>query len=357
MAAYRLFHASLASLALAGDERRDVDDSSLLQFNCLGGPTSHCGREHATPQNITGNIYCDNYFEFWFNGKFIKSDAIAGSPHQAVAVSFEWDGKSKKQYAIMCQDKGNETGWEYLQVPRWNVETNQCCHLSEKTGKLDMCLPELNTQELCEYHCHSKGCGYWETEANSARVTADGCDGCGAWVGDGALLAEFSDGTRTSRDWKILTVNYGPTDASIANGCGFDDISSCALDTKPMPDGWQLADFDDSAWSPATEYTVDETGWGRAPCYHEDVGECCGFYGQNRLKADPFCVKMQKEDCLSPKEVMCPHSRPDCPEGSDCHCGCKLYCESDQPSCTDERDGRPIWGVDLMRDNVILFRN
>jgi hypothetical protein len=52
-------------------------------------------------ETITGIIYCDNYFEFYFNGRLIAKDPLSFTPHNAVAVSFEYDGVSPKHYAIM----------------------------------------------------------------------------------------------------------------------------------------------------------------------------------------------------------------------------------------------------------------
>ena len=61
----------------------------------------------------------------------------------SVNIGFEYDGVSEKTYAIMCEDYASESGFEY-----------------EERG------PQL---------------------------------------GDGSLLAEFSDGTRTSSAWKAST--------------------------------------------------------------------------------------------------------------------------------------------------------
>ena len=42
-------------------------------------------------ETITGTIYCDNYFEFWFNGIKIAEDPLDFTPHNAVSVSFTYD--------------------------------------------------------------------------------------------------------------------------------------------------------------------------------------------------------------------------------------------------------------------------
>jgi len=85
-----------------------------------------------------------------------------------VAVSFEWDGVSDKTYAIMCEDYASESGYEYV----------------------DSTNPQL---------------------------------------GDGSLIAKFSDGTVTSTDWKAYTVTFGPTDASVSAGCGTNNLGACQV--------------------------------------------------------------------------------------------------------------------------------
>jgi hypothetical protein len=90
---------------------------------------------------------------------------------QAVAVSFEWDGVSDKTYAIMCEDYASESGYEY-------VDSNN---------------PQL---------------------------------------GDGSLIAKFSDGTVTSTDWKAYTVTFGPTDASVSAGCGTNNLGACQVQVR-----------------------------------------------------------------------------------------------------------------------------
>ncbi|CAE7244829.1 unnamed protein product, partial [Symbiodinium sp. CCMP2456] len=54
--------------------------------------------------DITGYIYCDNYFEFYFNGQLIAKDPLDFTPHNAVKVSFQYDetANMSKTYAILC---------------------------------------------------------------------------------------------------------------------------------------------------------------------------------------------------------------------------------------------------------------
>ena len=135
-----------------------------------------CRTNAAGPQTITGYIYCDNYFEFWFNGVLVKKDPMTFTPHNAVAVSFEWDGVSDKEYAIMCMDYASSSGYEY-------VETSN---------------PGL---------------------------------------GDGSLMAEFSDGTVTGAAWNVFVLTMGPTDASIAAGCSSSNLAPCAVVSTAEPAG------------------------------------------------------------------------------------------------------------------------
>jgi hypothetical protein len=155
-------------------------------------------------ETITGTIYCDNYFEFFFNGVLVAKDPVFFTPHNGVKVSFEWDGILDKTYAIMCQDFVTESGYEYI-------------------------------------------------ETTSPRI------------GDGALIAEFSDGTVTSADWKIFVETHGPAqDSQDAAGCAPDNLDPCIVE-KNAVDDWMDPGYDDSSWDNATEYLDEETGWGIPP--------------------------------------------------------------------------------------------
>eukprot|EP00434_Breviolum_minutum_P023913 symbB.v1.2.021103.t1/scaffold1717.1/size104954/6 len=221
---------------------------------------------------ITGHIYCDNYFEFYFNGQQIFVDPLDFTPHNAVKVSFEYDeSSSEKVYAILCQDYASSSGYEY-------------------------------------------------TSTNSPQL------------GDGALLAEFSDGTRTSSNWKSYVVTFGPTDASISNGCSASNLAACSIQDNGVPSNWYATDFDDSAWSYATEYTASQAGWGRRPTYSN--GQCGTITSPiTKANADPSSIATTQDACLDPRSVLC---------GGD-------------ETCSGS-DGRFIWGSDMDRDNKMLFR-
>lgn len=109
----------------------------LCVFAAAAGNTAH----------INGTIYADNYFEFYFNGNFIKRDRQFFIPHNAVNVSFEAPTSGTHTFAILAMDYSNDsTGLEY---------SNRC-------------------------------------------------------IGDGGLRAIFSNGVVTNSKWRCKTFHYGP---------------------------------------------------------------------------------------------------------------------------------------------------
>jgi hypothetical protein len=137
---------------------------------------------------------------------------VTFTPHQAVAVTFEWDGISDITYAIQCEDFASDSGYEYVGTAR----------------------PQL---------------------------------------GDGALIVAFDDGMGTvtsAPEWRVFVSTFGPTDTSIDAGCSPENLDACVVEDRGIPNGWTKPDFDDWSWQPATEYTPAQAGWGRAP--KADVG-------------------------------------------------------------------------------------
>eukprot|EP00755_Sulcionema_specki_P025323 Sspe_Gene.15643::Locus_5447_Transcript_1_1_Confidence_1.000_Length_1492::g.15643::m.15643 len=223
----------------------------------------------AQAEIITGTIYCDNVFEFYFNGKFVASDPVGFTPHQAVQVSFEWDGVSDKVYAIKCQDYATSSGYEYINTAN----------------------PQL---------------------------------------GDGALLAQFSDGTKTSADWRVYVATHGPTVASEQAGCSKTNLGQCVVQDNGIPTNWTSPDFDDSAWSQATLYTAAAAGWGQQPEWN---GQCCTMRSPLTRETlgcnvDPEgkAITVLESECVDPRSVF--------------------------PTDSDNF----LWGADLERDNMVLFR-
>jgi len=216
---------------------------------------------------VEGTVYCDNKFTLWVNGEEVATDPVSFTPHQAVRVSFEWDGLSSLAYAIQCEDYASESGYEY-------VGTNR------------------------------------------------------AQLGDGALIAEFDDGLDTvtnSETWRVYTATFGPTDASLEDGCSAENLEACKVETLDVPAGWQQADFDDSDWPFATSFTARQAGWGRPPTWSSEEG-CCGMTSPVDRSSLGCDKTVTQDQCLVPKDEF-----------------------------AASKAGF-IWAEDLERDNRVLFR-
>lgn len=212
-----------------------------ILFSCpVSSFASQCPN---TAQTISGTIYCDNQFILWVNGKRIAADPIPFTPHQAVNVNFQWDGKSDIQYAIQCEDYASASGYEYINSWR----------------------PQL---------------------------------------GDGALIARFDDplSTTTSSAWKVYTVTYGPTEQSIKQGCNASNLDKCEVENRGVPEGWQKLQFDDWNWLYASQFTPAQAGWGRKPTWSAEQG-CCTLTSPLD-RATIGCDKsVSQSACLDPRVV------------------------------------------------------
>eukprot|EP00283_Hemiselmis_rufescens_P008605 CAMPEP_0173418626 /NCGR_PEP_ID=MMETSP1357-20121228/717_1 /TAXON_ID=77926 /ORGANISM="Hemiselmis rufescens, Strain PCC563" /LENGTH=294 /DNA_ID=CAMNT_0014381143 /DNA_START=117 /DNA_END=1001 /DNA_ORIENTATION=- len=224
----------------------------------------------AAAETITGTIYCDNQFTFYFNGVLVKQDPISFTPHNAVKVSFDWDGTWPKVYAIACQDFATSSGYEY-------------------------------------------------TETSNPQL------------GDGALIASFSDGTKTTTSWKAFVSKSGPTPASVSAGCSATSLDKCAVSDVGDPADWYAKTFDASGWSAATSYTEQQAGWGRTPSWKN--GECCTMTSP-LTRNDLGCsvdssgqgIAVTEDECQDPKSLL----------GSS--------------------DATFLWAPELKTDNRVLFR-
>jgi hypothetical protein len=213
---------------------------------------------------ITGVIYADNYFEFFVNGELIAVDPVDFTPHQAVGVSFQVPLGTTPTYAILASDFATNSGYEY-------------------------------------------------TMTNNPQL------------GDGGLIASFSDGTVTGDSWKCFTVLYGPTEASEQAGCDKNNLDLCLITDSGMPANWAAVGYDDSTWAQATEHTAADVGWGRTPTYSN--GMCCTITDPlTKEDASPSCQAMDESQCLSPE-------------------------------AQSWGKAEFIWGDDLKRVNKILCRN
>jgi hypothetical protein len=221
-----------------------------------------------TPRTVTGTVYCDNQFTLWVNGEEVATDPVAFTPHQSVRVAFDWDGVSSLTYAIQCEDYASDSGYEYIKSSR----------------------PQL---------------------------------------GDGALIADFSDGLDTvtrAEDWRVYTVTFGPTDASLSAGCLPDQLDLCVVENRGVPENWNQPDFDDSTWQRATSYSVSQAGWGRSPSWSVTRG-CCTLTSPLDRSTIGCDRSVTESQCLNPRSEF---------SGS---------------------RAEFIWAADLERDNRVLFRH
>jgi hypothetical protein len=91
---------------------------------------------------------------------------------------------------------------------------------------------------------------YPMTIAVLAKDNADPKTGCeyGNQIGDGGFILKFADGTVTNARWKAKCFMHGPIDR---------DTKDPKVRTEPLPEGWHLPGFDDSAWPAAVEYAQE----------------------------------------------------------------------------------------------------
>lgn len=161
---------------------------------------------------ITGHVFADNYYELYVNGTFIAKDGMGMTPFNSTVVRFR--AKYPITYAIKAVD------WE--------------THL---------------------------GVGMEYDRYN---------------VGDGGVIAHFSDGTITGPHWKVETFYIAPLGdpacVTTTNGhdssacpaekrpggnkvpCGLADPMTCSALHFAIPSTWTAPSFDDAPWVAATVY-------------------------------------------------------------------------------------------------------
>ena len=68
-------------------------------------------------------------------------------------------------------------------------------------------------------------------------------------IGDGGLILKLGDRIVSNAAWKAKKFSWGPL-----NG----DMQNPKVVHQPLPEGWQQADFDDSAWGHAKVFSIEE---------------------------------------------------------------------------------------------------
>lgn len=148
----------------------------------------------AMSDTIWANIYADNWFVLYINGKLTAVDSIDFIPHNVISVDIL--PEYPMTIAVMAKDNADpKTGLEY-----------------------------------------------------------------GDHIGDGGFILKFSDGTVTDASWKAKCLFRGPLGGEVKNP---------KVEYTPIPERWFAVDFDDSAWSTATEYADDRIN-PKEPFYQSD---------------------------------------------------------------------------------------
>lgn len=168
---------------------------------------------------VTGYIVADNYFELYVNGRLVSVDNTPYTPFNSAIVRF----KVKRPYTMA-----------FLLVD-WDE------HL---------------------------GLGV----ENMARLKDDW------YLGDGGLIAKFSDGTVTDASWKAQTFMVGPVDSpsDVVDkgslrffdrlGRTYPDVkkpncrADCYMVHYSQTKGWRSRTFNDTQWPNAYTYTDAEIG-------------------------------------------------------------------------------------------------
>lgn len=129
------------------------------------------------------NVYADNWFMLYVNGRLVAVDPIQFTPHNVVSVDFL--PEYPMTIAVLAKDNADpKTGMEY-----------------------------------------------------------------GSSIGDGGFCLKFADGTITNASWKAKNFFHGPVNA---------DTAHPKVLQESLPEKWWAADFNDSSWKNAREYTVEE---------------------------------------------------------------------------------------------------
>lgn len=154
---------------------------------------------------ITGYIFGDNYFELYVNGQFVARDSLTMTPFNSSVVRFR--ARYPITYAVKAVD--------------------------------------------------------WETRYGL------GMEYMPFNIGDGGFIAYFSDGNRTSADWRAETFYIAPLDdpgcVRTTNGrdssfcsqavrppCALKEPATCKALHFPVPDDWTSPRFNDASWPRAT---------------------------------------------------------------------------------------------------------
>lgn len=162
------------------------------------------GAQSAKAQELTVDIWVDNWFEMYVNGVKVAEDAVPITTERSFnAETFKLETELPAQVSIMVKDfKEDDSGLEYIGTDRQQM-------------------------------------------------------------GDGGFIAQFKDTTTgtvlavTDSTTRCLVVHRAPLDTLCA--AEFDPIAgegACDFEETAIPEDWYAYDFDDSLWPDAIEHTA-----------------------------------------------------------------------------------------------------
>ena len=167
-----------------------------------------CATSEPKTTGLTAEIWADNWFEMYVNGKKLLEDSVAITTERSFnAETAELTDERPMTIAFMVKDfKENDTGLEYIGTDRQQM-------------------------------------------------------------GDGGMIAQFRDNATgkiigaTDSKMRCLVIHRAPTDRACAKernpvaGNG-----ACGFVATPIPANWTAVDFDDSNWHAAVEHSANEVG-------------------------------------------------------------------------------------------------
>ena len=180
----------LAALVLAGCAVANTQDSN------------------ADSQNITADIWVDNWFTVYANGEVVMEDPVSITTERSFnAETATFPAELPVVIAIEAKDfKENDSGLEYIGSRRQQV-------------------------------------------------------------GDGGMIAQFRDASSgelvavTDDNTKCLVVQFAPVDLSCADESNpIAGEGACAFETTEIPSDWTSPDFDDSEWPAAVIHSAQDVG-------------------------------------------------------------------------------------------------
>ena len=184
---------------------------SLLLVGCSGSSSSPSATTIAsssaagTPTRFTAQVWADNWFALYVNGKKVGEDSVPITTVRSFnAETITFSATYPLTIALISKDYvEGESGLEYIGTPRQQM-------------------------------------------------------------GDGGFIAQFTDTTTgniiatTSSAWKGLVTFRGPLNTECVGSTEPDTV--CEHETLPEPDEWTSPTFNDSLWVAAREYSAAEVG-------------------------------------------------------------------------------------------------